>query len=533
MKKIKYPFLAFSKRANKLVPEMIKLPERKFPPSFKVVEKNFFCGGYFICYNRNITPKDIVKICQSGKWGYLANLVADFLIIYIDYFSNEAFVLTGQMGGFPCYFSKVDNKVVLSTDFGVVKDSLSSLSLNVNSVFDYLYFNYVTTLTDETIISEISQLPPATLLRIDNHLSLTLTPLVDLKGFLDMPQKSYGQVAKFADEMILRLEKLLPRYLQSLGRIKFGADLSSGFDSSLVCYALKKTTKRDFSCYSLISRYGLGDTNPEAVQEFACKHKLKVNFVNSEKFYPFANVHDLRWTTKHFYPADHGQELRFQFFSAGKKEEKAIFHGYGGDELYTAFLMEEDRRFSIQREYFYAVMGLKWGIDKIFTKEGIEILLDRKRFAKKRFYPSIIAPSAIAERFYYFPIHWETEIWGISPLTDPQLILFARQIPHYHRKPPRKQEIWQHRKDVFVPSQFVEKGDYQRQIGQFLTKKTDWVVSLLENSVLAKKGWIKTSKIIDDICHGGIETYLKEPLILLHNVLRLEYFLQHNNKISI
>ena len=133
-----------------------------------------------------------------------------------------------------------------------------------------------------------------------------------------------------------------------------------------------------------------------------------------------------------------------------------------------------------------------------------------------------------AERFYYFPIHWETGIWGVSPMSDLRLIQFARRIPHRGRKVPSKQEIWQHRKDIFVPSQFVEKGDYQRQIGQFLTKKKDWVIPTLENSVLAQRGWIKAEEIIDDVRQGNVETYLKEPLILLHNVLRLEYFLQHN-----
>ncbi len=532
MKKTEHPFLVFSKKGskiNKFFSREIKLPERKFPPRFIVSTKNFFCGGYFVCYNQQITAKEIAKACQGRNWGYLANLIADFLVIYADYSSKEFFVLTGQLGGFPCYFFKAGDKLVLSTDFGLVKENLSSVTLNKNSVFDYLYFNYVTTLTAETIISEITQVPPGTLLRIDSNFSFSLTPLVDLKNFLDVSLEPYNSVAEFADDTVVALGKLVSSYLETLGQVKFGADLSSGFDSSLVCYVLKKESKKKFPCYSLISRYSLGDTNPEAVQEFARKHKLKLNFLKAEPFYPFAKAHDLAWTKKHFYPGDHGQELRFQLFSLGARDEvKAIFHGYGGDELYSAFLIGENRRFSIQREYFYAVAGLKWGIDKIFTEEGIGVLLDRDRFAQKRFYPSIIAPSAIAERFYYFPIYWETGVWGISPMSDPRLILFARQIPHQDRKVPSKQEIWQHRKDIFVPSQFVKKGDYQKQIGQFLIKKKDWVIPVLENSILAKRGWINASEIINDIHQGKIEEYLKEPLIVLHNVLRLEYFLQHN-----
>jgi len=529
------PFLILLKQSlkdgslSKVFPKRIRLPERDFPPSFIVKKENFFCGGYFVCYNQQIAIEDVVKACQTSRWKYLANLIADFLIIYADYSSKEIFLLTGQLGGFPCYFSITDEKLILSTDFGIVKDNLFSLTLNQGSVFDYLYFNYVTTLTDETIIAEITQVPPATLLRIDRNFSFTLTPLIDLERFLGLSQESYKSLAKFTDDLVVNLEKITSEYLQTLGQLDFGADLSSGFDSSLVCYVLKKVSKKNFPCYSLVSRLSLGDTNPEVVQEFARRHKLKLNFLNAGPFYPFAQNHDLNWTTNHFYPGDHGQELRFRLFSLGKKDKiKAIFHGYGGDELYTAFLMDESRRFATQKEYFYAVMGLKWGIDKIFTKEGIEILLDRKRFAKKKFYPSIIAPSAIAERFYYFPIHWETGIWGVSPMSDLRLIQFARRIPHRGRKVPSKQEIWQHRKDIFVPSQFVEKGDYQRQIGQFLTKKKDWVIPTLENSVLAQRGWIKAEEIIDDVRQGNVETYLKEPLILLHNVLRLEYFLQHN-----
>jgi len=530
MRNIKHFFLDLPKKP--FATEVIKrltLPQRVFPPRFMVKKEKFFCGGYFICYNKEVAVKEIVRACRSGNWKRLANLTADFLIVYADYVANEIFLLTGQAGGFPCYFSTTGNRLVVSTDFGAVKKNLSSFSLNASSVFDYLYFNYVTTLTDETIISEITQIPPGTLLRIKSDLSYSLTPLVDLETFLAQHQEPYQSMEEFANGFVFALEEVVAEHLQALGQLDFSADLSSGFDSSLICYVLKRRSKKQFPCYSLISSYSLGDTNPKAVSEFAWKHNLKIKFINAETFYPFASAHDLDWTTKHFYPADHGQELRFQLFSLGAKNKARVaFHGYGGDELYTTFLMDESRRFAIQKEYFYAVMGLKWGIDRIFTGDGIEILLSRKRFAKKKFYPSIIAPSAIAERFCYFPTYWETGIWGISPMTDPRLIQFARRIPHDGRKPPAKQRLWRHRKDIFVPSQFVKKGDYQGQIGQFLTKKRGWVISVLENSILAEKGWIKTSEIIDNIRKGKIEIYLKEPLILLHNVLRLEYFLQHN-----
>lgn len=538
MKKIEHPFLKLSKKSfqngtlSKIFPPKLRLPKQAFPPRFWVEEKDFFCGGYFVCYERKISIDQVVKTCQARNWQFLANLMGDFLIIFCDYSSRELFVLTDQTGKFPWYFAITDEEMISSTSFGLVKDSLKSLTLDVDAAFDFLTANYVLLMDKRTILSEIKQVPLATLLRVDRNLTYSLTPLVNIDTFFAEKPIPYGSEKEFADDLVSFLGQLVAERLKALGNLRFAADLSSGFDSPLVCYLLKQLSPRLFFCYSCVSPYIVKDTDPQIVRKFAQKHNLEVEFIPVDNFFPFSDF-DLAWISRNFYPGSFGVEWVWTENQAAKKKgAKAIFQGYGGDEMYASFSMETWVRFPAQYAYFLsAVNAVKhWHIERLLTKQGIKMFLDRNRFSQKKFYPILIPPTSALGLLDYFSLWWETEVWPITPFLDWRLLQFARRIPHQDKKVPDKRRVWEHRKDIFVSSQFRPKGEGPEILfRRFITERRDFVISVLENSLLAKKGWVRAQEIVRDLLKGNDKQYLDGVASsYFHQLVRLEYFLQKN-----
>lgn len=344
------------------------------------------------------------------------------------------------------------------------------------------------------------------------------------------PVKPYTTVAEFVDDFLSTAQKIVEERIKTLNVGKVAVDLSSGFDCTLVAYILHKIKDIDLNCYSRVSNLALDDTHPDVMIDFAKLHNLKVKILQADDIYPFSDAHDLNWTKEYFFPSDHGQELYYQHSQIIAEDNNQIrFTGDGGDEIYHSSNGTELEKYPIQLDYFNTVMGLKWDIDAFFSAYGLEQLLDRERFAKKKAFPSYSSPSAVSMGLLFFPILWELNLWNISPLTDPRLIQIARRIPLRNDEPMTREEIWATRPDIFAKSQFRYKGHFGKHVGQFLIKKPQIVIDILENSILGKMGIIKSEEIIENIKNGNIAKYLDKPLIILHNILRLEYFLQQNH----
>lgn len=534
MRKTEHIFLRFTRESlqntplSTVFPKSLKIPERVFPPRFMVEDESFFVGGYFVCYDKKVMDMDVVlRACRERNWHFLANIVADFLLIYFDYSTKELFILSDQFGKFPCYFFVDKDRLILSTDFSIVKDSLESCSLNISSALDYLSRSIW--MSDSTVVSGIKRIPPGTLLKIDRDFSFSFTPMIDLDNFLASSEPPYSSIEQFADDFLLLFEKLVKERLEKLGNLQFSADISSGFDVNLICYVLSKVSKEPFTCYSGVSRYTFEDTDPKIVESFAKKHNLTVKFIQLDNVYPFASNKDLEWIERQ--PT---QALKYEAYTllqqAAHHGSQAKFTGDGGDEAYGAYLIDKLAQFPIQQEYFHAVGALKLGIDEILAPRAMEMLLDKKRFQEKKFYPLIVSPSAVSSNLENFLICWETGVWLMTPFMDPRLIRLARRIPLKGRKAPVKQDIWKHRSDIFLQDQFRKKGGPAKRMGLFLEKNPDFVVSLLYDSLLAEKGWIQADKIIQDIQNRSFSKHLDvDILAFLINLIELEYFIQHNN----
>ena len=187
-------------------------------------------------------------------------------------------------------------------------------------------------------------------------------------------------------------------------------------------------------------------------------------------------------------------------------------------------------KFPLQKQFFEYQALKKYCIDEVLSDKGVELLLEKERFRQKNTYPLFIPHSAINLFIILFPISWEIEVWPITPFVDIRLIQVARGIPSKAKEDYLKQEMWQKRKDIFVQSQFRKKEGTGEHYNRFLVDKSEFVISVLKNSLLAEKNWVKSSEIIDILLKGKVQKYYEgDRSVYLTNLVELEFFIQQNN----
>lgn len=523
-----YPLISLSKADFKLE---INLPKRPFPPTFTRQNKDYYLGGYFTSYNFIITFDEVAKNLLARNWQFFSQIIGDFLLIFCDFKTRQLHVLTDQTGRFPCYFSVEDENLKLSTHFAEVKNGLRSKTLDIETSLDLISGNFVGSVTDRTILAEVKQIPPGCLFSIDGYFKYSITSLVRLPEFFGAKIKEYSSVEKFADDFVLVLEQLIKDRLNRVGNLKIAADLSSGFDCALICFLLKRLLKGNFKAFASVSKFALEDTVPRILMEFARKHELNLQSINVDQFYPFSSKFYLDWIANNFYPAVHALELEYVADRAKAKDGYLIgFHGSGGDEIYRSYLLEDSAPFAIQNEYFHTIENIKdYHLAALFTKKGQELLTDKRRFMKRKFYPLFISPTAVLVETLYFPLYWEAGIWPMGPYVDPRLVQFARGLPKVRARPLSKLDIWRHRGDIFVKEQFRPKG---RPVlaDRYLIEEKSFIIKICKNSLLTEKGIINGSQIVNDIQNNRSIKYQKGGVSwFLQQLLHLEYFIQQNN----
>lgn len=507
----------------------IFIPENNFPPRFLANEEKFLIGGYFLSYYPKTKIKEVVYLCKSGNWAKLAELNADFIIILFDSENKKLQVMTDQSGKFPCYYHLSDGKLLLSTSFPEIMRMIKNPTLDIEKTLEFIYRD--TSISTRTFIKEVSFLPPATLLELKDG-KATLQTQLSIDKFLNTPIENFDSLKSFSKKFLQVLDQSVQDRLEAINESNFGADISSGFDSSLINYLLKKNCKKNFISYCEVARDGLSDTDPEIVADFARKHSLNVRFIRYDIFFPFSTQEDLDFIEK---GPSHIQKSQLDYYLKQIRKDNNLFHftGEGGDEAYWSnnYVLELEVRFPKQLQFFQFNSIKKYGIDKILTNKGLSFLLDKERIKAKKFFPIFISPSVAHLFAISFDLHWENNVWPLTPFADTRVIQTARGIPSKGiDKLTLKQKIWESRKDIFVEGVFREKGGTEKQYARFLLEKTDFVLSLLKNSELGIKGWVKHSDITNDLLSKRFDQYYEGDIIAyLTNLLEIEYFIQKNN----
>ncbi|MBI5358540.1 hypothetical protein HZB69_02835 [Candidatus Amesbacteria bacterium] len=503
------------------------------PDSEGVVKKiNSDWKGYLVNYDQ-ITFDDLVKACKHFDTNTLQGLNSDYLLMGLNNSKSELNIISGVSGKFPLYFSPYKDGFVASTDISEIIRRKTNKKININSALDYLYTDYFMYTTHETFIEGVYKLPVGHRLRIDRNYKFKIEPIFNLDKFLRNQQEPFS-VEKFQEKFLDRMVNVVRERTIRFPNTPIGCELSSGFDSSLIAYALKKAgISQNCTFFSDYSKYDTGDTDKSIVEKFAIKHNLKLSFLDISDLTTFSDI-DTGWSKKYFFPGTHAllgeiitAENRRKIYS----QPNLLFRGFGADELFMSYLIHHNVDKMIKDELEWAKFGIEQGIGKIFTNKGLEILKSRDRMFQTPVYFSIFSPSSV--EWAIFSIYWEYGEWSVLPFNDLELLEIARRIPRKNGKPLKKQEIWAGRTDIFLPEQYKQKLPFDNHVLQIFEKRKGFLVKILSNSVLGKAGLINSSEMREAVATDKAKDLYKNMLPVFINVIWLENYLQANDIIKL
>jgi hypothetical protein len=526
--------LVMAKSTSQIIPH-IKIPNRQFPKPVFVYNDKFICVGYFVSFEEEILNDQIFEMCKNGRWNELANKIADFIIISIDCNSHKLNILTSHSGKFPCFYSIENNQIVISTSFHLVDETLKNRTLDIGEAVELVTWSQALYPREETLYKQIRQLPLATLLTVNSDFNVTTEPLLLIEEILENGRALLFLDEKdFIDEFERTIKIIMNDYLRAIDGVEFSTDLSSGLDSSLVTYWLKKLTHRHFVCHSMFSPLIYEDSDPEIVNKFSKIHGLTTKFIDITEQYPFTNLDKIDNAKHDFYVTDYALEkvsYALNYISDSGRKEIALFTGHGGDELYYSSALENTLRFGVQQTYFDLSDYSKTWLSSVLTPKGIEILMDKKRFLSKRNYPSPSTYSVSVLGQMYFPLFWESGVWPLTPLDDPRLMNVFRRMPKsLQGKKDTKLKLCSLMQDVFVKEQFVPKSGPDKLRLRFLTEKKDLVISVLKKSILGYLGLVKNLELIDKLKKEDSALFTDLAIsISLQALTQLEIFLQKSD----
>lgn len=488
------------------------IPEVPFPPRVSLETGNQKWGGYFTHFE-DVCLKKLLYEKQEGKWTGWQRLNAEFLLIGASS-SGDIRIITDISGSFPCYFCYTPDGWMISTELTQIVAAHPSPQLN--SVAALRFLQREITNSEETLVRdvyvapagcEITLLPNGRIMKNTYLKNLQLLPpFLTTDHFIDA----------FLDALRLSIEKRL----KALPDGPIAADVTSGLDSSLLAYILKKEGF-NVSFYSMITGQQDPDCRPAIVASFCKRHNLKHTFVAVEDCSPFLTELDIMWGKR--VPAALSWSQFQRYFSRLRQEGRGCrISGEGADEIY--YIRDFTETGSFDEAGFPLRLEGKFqrGLHKLITDRGYKALYEAGLAANRLNLPSLFPHSVIETRRDLFSILWENGIGMISPFIDINVLECAARIPVQIN---HKHEIWQSRTDIFVREQLQQKKGEPGNSLSSLLSKPEIAIQLLRESRLSRLGFVRGREIAEEILRGDIEAYIQtEAGMFLWQLLTLEHF---------
>lgn len=511
------------------------VPEMPFGKKVTLENERFKISGYFACYDQSIKSTELLNIAKTRDYAKLVNSNSEFILYILDKQNQKLKVVIDQFGRFVCYFSILKNEIYLSSGFALLKNQLKNstqLTIDQDGLLTGIMWCWHN--TERTLISEIKQVPIGSLVEFNleqiNHYKIT--SLVDLKTFLDesKPQQELS-VEQFSKMWVDGLTQVVSDRLNQFPNQIIGCDLSSGFDCTLIAYCLAQLIPGKFGCYSRFSNLAKDETVVNLMNIFAKKHGLPLKTLDiTDKQKYQENLSGLWSVDDPCQLTMTDQELFLNLISQDKISIN--FTGEGGDEVYQSREMDLFATFSMQQNYYFNNLHFsKLGTKAIFTDKCMDYATSESRFEERINYPVIspvmtVVPMMISEERY-----WEHGIWMQKPFMDTRIIGLARQIPKTvkGKKQDMKFAIMKQLKEVFPPEMFRPKGTGLATHANFLINQRPLIDSVLENSIVAKLGWIDKDNITKQLNDRNSLIYQGNVTTTFETIIQLDWFLQANN----
>lgn len=516
-----------------------KFPDIKVP--FRVNEENdnYLLFGYFVSYEDWLSEENLLSEIENNGFKKLVNSNSEFLLFLFDKKKNTLSVLVDQFFSFACYFSCLQNSIIFSSSFSSLKNEVKKeqkLIGDLDGVMTGLLWSWH--MTEKTLVKQIKVIPAGCILEIDlnNPKNNKITSYVDVDGFLSSAGNfTFDSMSDFASVWLEAVMEVVRERWEAIPKgVNVACDISSGFDCTLVAYCLSKIAGPEaFTCYSQYSGLVEDETNKKVMKKFLEKHGIKkFKAIDTTERHLFNSDFSKEWSLDD--PYQIASDRQQMFLSLLKDDGVQVeFTGEGGDEVYRLKGMELFLMFGKQQNYFLEVSNLKkYGIQALFTPNGINMFLDWSRFNKRKFYPMIVSESNVVGASGSYEEYNAHGLRLTHPFLDTRLMALGKQMPEIpgKKKWELKLELMKELKHVFVEEMFIPvKGGMEEMYANFARNQRVLIESVLKNSILSEAGMIDPKCLNEMLDNENSEIYTNSNVaIALETLVKLEWFLQKN-----
>ncbi len=495
--------------------------------------------GYFSNFDGLVNEKEIFDEVEKNGFKKLTNSNSLFLLLFIDLISGNVAIAVDQFLSFSCFFAILEDKLIISSSFGRMKNELKkskSLKTDTDAILSYLLWEWHN--AENTLVKQIKVLPGGSQLRLNlkDLKGLQVGTLIELNNFYDKDEgQEYQSMEDFSKAWLELLMQLVEERLRLIpDEVNIGCDVSSGFDCALIAFCLSQISRKGrfkgFSNYSSI----MGDENNlDIVKRFANIHNFPLEVFDYTKHTLHELNPDEAWPSdtlvNPFVYVHHSQYINF----LNKNDIRLLFTGEYGDESYDTKQMEILSRFPIQRSYFDSIASYRRRRkQELFVDSAKDLFLDQTRFKKRGFYPLII-PSKSAG--CYLPVveaYSNNCINRLNIFSDTRLLSLARRAPLKEGQQSFQiKELMMPFFKSIMPENYISTSNAGEPFVQLFVNQKNFVLRILDHSILEQYGLIDAEFLKKYVNNSNSEIYTDKSCqmaMLLYQIVYLDWYLQKN-----
>lgn len=357
---------------------------------------------------------EIILECfeQFGIFDSIQKFVGMFAISIWDKLQDKLYLIRDRIGEKPLFYGYQNDQLIFASELKAFEvHSKFVKKVNIEAAIGFLYTSYVP--NNLSIYSNIYKVKPGTILEFDlSTIPLKKAPNEIIYWSLsDKVKKAKNNTFKGSYENAKdELENLLINSVkeQTISDVPFGAFLSGGIDSSLVCALIKNYVKSDLMTFTIgMPEPGVNEaTHAEKVaNSLGTMHKTK--YLNTEEI--LSNIEEIiSFWDEPF--ADSSQIPTYFVSKYAKNYVTVSLSGDGADEFLYGY--NDHRIYSKYRKY--RILGLvKFDILLLKTLE----LLNKKNTG---FYNKLKSLSYLLnllnEKNSLLDLHinWKNKFWDMN-----------------------------------------------------------------------------------------------------------------------
>ncbi|MGH1359597.1 MAG: asparagine synthase (glutamine-hydrolyzing) [Burkholderiaceae bacterium] len=276
------------------------------------------------------SDSDSEVVLQAYRaWGdeAVARLRGMFALCIVDHDRNRTLLARDRIGKKPLYFSALSNgQFAFASELKALHQVPGfDKTLNHTAMRDYFTYGYVP--APASIYSNTSKLPPAHLMVLENQ-----RVIVSDYGSIDFGPKFTEDEPTLQAMLAAEIEEAVKVRLVS--DVPFGAFLSGGTDSSVVCALMARNLSQPLKTFTIGFNERRFDEMPDArrvAEHIGAEHHELVVSPDAVQL-----AQDLSW----FYDEPFGDSSSIPTFVVSRlaaQHVKMVLSGDGGDELFAGY----------------------------------------------------------------------------------------------------------------------------------------------------------------------------------------------------